>query len=106
MNIQTLLATSKSFAKKFAMTFFTVLTVHVIILLGLSYVYMEFLVVSGLNFVEWGTIWRALSLVPYLILPMGVASFLTFDSLRHDNNNELTNDDDELMEVDTQGHTD
>lgn len=78
MNIEVLKAAGIAFAKKFGAIFGLVLLVHVLILLGWSYIKMEFLVVSGLNFTEWGAIWRAISLIPYFILPMGVACFQTF----------------------------
>lgn len=103
MNIETLKGTGVAFAKKFAAVFAFVLLVHVLILLGLSYIHMEFLVVSGLNFVEWGAIWRAVSLVPYLILPLGVASFQTFAEYKPRFKLQTTNDGGEWEEVDTYG---
>lgn len=73
----------QQFGITYLCTFTTCFALHVIVLLVVSYVAQEFLVVSGLKFWEWEWYYRALSLVPYLILPSFVAGIRLVKEVSH-----------------------
>lgn len=82
MNKQSLKNLAELFSTTYAIVFGIALVLHVLILLVISYVKMEFLVVSGLNIVDSSAYFRAFLLIPYLFTPLVIAGIRVWRKLQ------------------------
>lgn len=87
MNIELLKSLAKRFGITFGIMFGTIFTLHVFVLLILSFIQLKSLVVSGLDVTQMEWYGRTALVFFYLIVPVGLAGWRTLSSEIH----ELTN---------------